>query len=184
MLDKNLTFGGVVFLSKYSNELKLKVVKYCIDEHHGYVDAAKHFGIASETTVLQWVRKYQKHGIEGLFKNLKSSYSGEFKINVVEYMHNNHLSLSETAFHFNLANHSVVRKWEYIYLEKGPQALYKEQRGKNIKIMSSKPRKNNPTKKTEKELIDEIEQLKMENEYLKKLNALVQERIKRENKKK
>ena len=36
----------------------------------------------------------------------------------------------------------------------------------------------------EKDLIAEVQQLRMENEYLKKLNALVQERIKRENKKK
>ena len=34
------------------------------------------------------------------------------------------------------------------------------------------------------DLLKEVQQLRMENEYLKKLNALVQERIKRENKKK
>ena len=28
MLDKNLTFGGVFFMSKYSNEFKLEVVQY------------------------------------------------------------------------------------------------------------------------------------------------------------
>ena len=28
MLDKNLTFGGVFFMSKYSNEFKLEVVDY------------------------------------------------------------------------------------------------------------------------------------------------------------
>ena len=36
----------------------------------------------------------------------------------------------------------------------------------------------------EEDLIAENQRLRMENEYLKKLNALVQERIKRENKKK
>ena len=35
-----------------------------------------------------------------------------------------------------------------------------------------------------KNLLKEVQRLRMENEYLKKLNALVQERIKRENKKK
>ena len=34
------------------------------------------------------------------------------------------------------------------------------------------------------DLLKEVQYLRMENEYLKKLNALVQERIKRENKKK
>ncbi len=50
--------------------------------------------------------------------------------------------------------------------------------------MSSKPRKKKLSEDSEKDLISEVQQLRMENEYLKKINALVQERIKRENKKK
>ena len=50
--------------------------------------------------------------------------------------------------------------------------------------MSSKPKKKNLNKEVEEDLIAENQRLRMENEYLKKLNALVQERIKREDKKK
>ncbi len=32
-------------------------------------------------------------------KQQKSSYSGEFKENVIEYMHSKHLSATETAMH-------------------------------------------------------------------------------------
>ncbi len=170
-------------MSKYSNEFKLEVAKYCVEEYHGYSNTAKHFNIPSETTVLLWVRKYKEKGAEGLLKNLKSSYSGNFKKNVVEYMHENHLSATETAIKFNLANHNVVLKWERIYYEKGPQALYEERRGRN-KNMSSKPKNKKLNKEVEEDLIAENQRLRMENEYLKKLNALVQERIKRENKKK
>ena len=46
--------------------------------------------------------------------------------------------------------------------------------------MSSKKNKKN----VNEDLLEEVQRLRMENEYLKKLNALVQERIKRENKKK
>lgn len=169
-------------MSKYSNEFKLKVIKYCIEEHHGYVDAAKHFNIPSDTTVLFWVRKYKENGDEDLLKNRKSSYSGEFKQNVVEYMHNNHLSATETAIKFNLANHTVALKWERIYYEKGPQGLYREQRGRPRKMSSKLPKKKNINEN--EDLLQEVQRLRMENEYLKKLNALVQERIKRENKKK
>lgn len=169
-------------MSKYSNELKLKVIKYCIDEHHAYRDAEKQFRINHEQ-IRKWIKKYQEHGVSGLLKNPKSSYSGEFKQTVVEYMHENHLSFSETAIHFNLAGSDRVAKWERIYYEEGPQRLFEERRGIN-KNMSLNSKKKKLSKKAEEDLVVENERLRMENEYLKKLNALVQERIKRENKRK
>lgn len=170
-------------MSKYTLEFKLKVVKYYIDEHHGFRETAKYFNIPSKENVQLWVRKYQEHGVLGLKKNQKSSYTGEFKQKVIEYMHTNQLSSTETAILFNLANPAIVLKWERIYYEEGPQALYEERRGRR-KNMSSKPEKKKLSKEIEEDLIAENQRLRMENEYLKKLNALVQERIKRENKKK
>ncbi len=169
-------------MRRYSNEFKLKVINY-YNEGHGFGTTANHFGISAKSTVLHWVRKYEEKGIEGLFKNKNSSYSGNFKQNVIEFMHNNHLSATETATYFNLGGHSVVLRWERIYYEKGPQALYEEKRGRS-KNMNSKPKKRKINKDIEEDLIEEVQRLRMENEYLKKLNALVQERIKRENKKK
>ena len=170
-------------MSKYSNELKLEIVKYCIEKFHSKYDAAKKFNIPSPTPIDNWIRKYKEHGVEGLIKQNKSSYSGEFKQSVIEYMHNNHLSATETAIHFRLGSVDRVLKWERIYYEEGPQGLYIEQRGRN-KNMSSKSRKKKISNENEEDLIEEVQRLRMENEYLKKLNALVQERIKRENKKK
>lgn len=169
-------------MSKYSSEFKLEVVKYYLENNVGYRATADHFGIAY-SPVMRWIRKYKENGCKGLMKNLKASYSGEFKQNVIEYMHENHLSCQETAFHFNLAGDYVVSKWERIYYEEGPQGLYIERRGRS-KNMSSKPKKKKLNKEVEEDLIAEVQHLRMENEYLKKLNALVQERIKRENKKK
>lgn len=170
-------------MSKYSNEFKLEVVKYCIEQYHGYADAAKYFNIPSDTTILQWVRRYKEKGVSGLLKNKNSSYSGDFKQNVIEYMHTNHLSATETAIKFNLANHNIVLKWERIYYEEGPQALYKERCGRN-KNMYSKPRKKKISKEVEEDLIEEVQRLRMENAYLKKLQALVQERTKPKQEKK
>ena len=167
-------------MSKYSSEFKLKVIKY-YEEGHGFLSTAKYFNIPAMSTVQKWIRKYQKQGEKGLIKNIQK-YNGEFKQYVVEYMHNNHLSCLETAIQFNLAGDYVVSKWERIYYEEGPQALYKERRGKS-KNMSSKPIKKKNVNEN-KDLLEEVQRLRMENEYLKKLNALVQERIKRENKKK
>ncbi len=170
-------------MSKYSNKFKLEVIKYYLNQHVGYKITAQHFGIPAFDTVKKWVKKYEKNGINGLLKNQRTSYSGEYKQNVIEYMHANHLSCQETAYHFNLGNTNIVVRWERIYYEKGPQALYEEQRGRRKK-MSSNPKKRKLDKQVEEDLIAENQRLRMENEYLKKLNALVQERIKQENKKK
>ena len=169
-------------MSKYSNEFKLEVVKYYLEGHHSRAGTARKFGMPSSTPLKEWIKKYQEHGPEGLIKQQKSSYSGEFKQNVVEYMHDNHLSATQTAIHFRLQT-PIVLKWERIYYEEGPQGLYKERRGRS-RNMESKPKKKKLDKQVEEYLIAENQRLKMENEYLKKLNALVQERIKRENKKK
>ncbi len=95
-------------------------------------------------------------------------------------MHENHLSLNETSAQFNLAGDYVVAKWERIYYEEGPQALFVERRGRR-KSMSSKLLKKKLSKEIEEDLISENQRLRMEVAYLKKLNALVQERVKREN---
>ncbi len=130
----------------------------------------------------RWVHLYEQHGAEGLFK-VSATYSGEFKIHVVEYMHEKQMSIIETANHFCIPNHSTVIKWERIYYEEGPEALLEERRGrKNMgKKNSSKPKKN---VNENEDLLAEVQRLRMENEYLKKLNALVLEREKSEQKKK
>ena len=163
-------------MGKYSSKLKLEVVNYYL-KGNGYEATAKHFGIPAFDTVRKWVKKYEEHGVKGLLKNQKTSYSGEFKQNVIEYMHTNHLSYQETAIHFNIAGAEVINRWERIYYEEGPQALYEERRGRN-KNMSSKPRKKKLSKENEEDLIEEVQRLRMENAYLKKLQALVQERTK------
>ena len=80
-----------------------------------------------------------------------------------------------------------VQRWERIYLEEGEAGFYIERRGRATKMDNPKigrPRKKQLDKQVEEDLIAENQRLRMENEYLKKLNALVQERIERERKKK
>lgn len=162
-------------MSKYSVEFKLEVVKYYEENRCGYETTAKHFNVGF-ACVQRWVNKYKVHGVKGLIKN-QQQYDGKFKQNVVEYMNNNHLSLQETAIHFNLAGYWIVSKWERIYYEEGPQGLYIDKRGRK-KNMSSKPEKKKLSKDVEEDLIAEVQILRMENAYLKKLQAIVQKRTK------
>ena len=60
-------------------------------------------------------------------------YTPEFKIMVVETMHNEKLSYKEAARQFDVSFDTVVAKWERIYLEEGPEGLYIERRGRKSK---------------------------------------------------
>ncbi len=167
---------------KYSDEFRLKAVQmYLSGRHGGFKTIAKELGI-DHSDLRRWVHLYDQHGVEGLTK-VSGTYSGEFKIHVVEYMHRNQMSLKEAANYFCLPNHCTLSKWEQIYYEEGREALLEERRGRNKMGRKTPP---NPKKNTNEneELLAEVRRLRMENEYLKKLNALVLEREKPEQKKK
>ena len=63
-------------------------------------------------------------------KKKQKTYSGEFKIEVVETMRKENLSYKETVRHFGLRSDKQVRMWERIYLEEGKEALLLERRGR------------------------------------------------------
>jgi len=103
-------------------------------------------------------------------------YSGEFKIEVVEYMQKHGLSTRSAAKHFGIKSESQPRNWERIYLEDGKAAFFEERRGGTGGATKGRPRQLGA--KVEEDLIAEVQRLRMENEYLKKLNALVREKEK------
>ena len=102
-------------------------------------------------------------------KNKK--YSAEFKISVIMDIREHQLGLREAERKYNV-QHSVILKWERIYLEEGAEGLMKERRGKN-KTSGKRGRPPKLDKKVEEDLIAENQRLRMEIEYLKKLSALV-----------
>lgn len=103
-------------------------------------------------------------------------YTPEFKIKVVETMHQEKLSHLETERMFELPHNSAAN-WERIYLEEGKEGLYIERRGRKSTGRPAKIKKE-----VEEDLIAEVQRLRAENAYLKKLNALVSERVRQEKK--
>lgn len=165
-------------MAKYSYEEKLEAVIRVIEDGMSCKASARILGTAEEH-LRRWVMRYRQFGSDGLLLK-HGSYDGNFKVSVIEYMHENHLSLAQTAAKFGIPQDNTVGKWERIYYEEGPQGLYQDHRGRKSKMSSDKP-KRKLNQQTEEDLIAEVQRLRMENEYLKKLQALVQERIAREN---
>jgi transposase len=163
-------------MSKFSLETKLKAVKAVLERGLSAGAVAKSLP-TTKVVIQRWVARYEKFGIEGL--SMKSgTYTGDFKVRVVEYIQENGLSLFQGAAHFGIPSDSTVGKWERIYLEDGPEALYRDNRGRKAKVKKDKDNKPNINSSAGEDLIAEIQRLRMENEYLKKLNALVQAREK------
>ena len=118
----------------------------------------------------------------------RKTYSPEFKITVILDMREHHLGYAETMRKYfperESKNISMLLRWERVYLEEGAEGLMKERRGKASS--ADGVRKGRPPKldkKTEEDLIAENQWLRMEIEYLKKLDALVQKRLQEEGKK-
>ena len=103
----------------------------------------------------------------------RKKYTGEFKQMVVETMQKDGMSYKETARQFGVLGHEMIQKWERIYLEEGPEGLYIERRGRSSKGGGRPPKQLKP--EVEEDLIAELQRLRAENAYLKKLKALVLE---------
>jgi len=164
---------------KYSFEIKLAVVKYVLDEHHTHKEAAEKYYI-NTTSVEKWVNLYRCHGSEGLVSrnrwNRQQCFTGEFKLRVLEYMGINHLSYTQAAAVFCI-DVVTVSKWDKLYRENGVQALFGKGIVMDTKVHSKKTKKE-PATLEMKQLQEENLRLRMENEYLKKLKALIQEKEK------
>ncbi len=121
----------------------------------------------------------------------QKKYSAEFKICVIMDMREHHLGYRETVRkYWDISKgqehnyHKQVQAWERIFLEEGAEGLMKERRGRASSADGT--RKGRPPKldkKVEEDLIAENQRLRMEIEYLKKLDALVQKREQEEAKK-
>ena len=107
------------------------------------------------------------------------AYLGKFKQTVIEDIRKNHLSYAEAMRKYSIGGKMTIQKWERIYLEQGPQGLSVERRGH-----ASTGRPPKLDQKVEEDLISEVQRLRAENDYLKKLKALVLEEGRRNKRRK
>jgi len=167
---QNQQKGCSFSMDKYHEERRMKAV-LAVEAGMSIVEAAKQYQIGEGALKIS-VRQYRAHGEEG-FHTHAYNWTAERKYQVLKYKQKNHLSAKETGIKFRVSN-SAIRQWEKRYQEKGIMGLEDKKKGRRPKA----PKSQSP--KTREELLERIQYLEAENEYLKKLNALVAEREKRE----
>jgi transposase len=159
-------------MSKFSREEKIEA-KAAVQAGESKSSVAERLGMSKEV-LNRSLRLLEIHGENGL-KSHAYNWTSEQKYQVLKYMQENHMSCRDVSIQLGISGSSTVWQWEQKYLENGIEGLKDKKKGRKPRTVKPKPPKTR-----EEELLERIEYLEIEVEYLKKLNALVAEREKRE----
>jgi transposase len=162
-------------MSRHTAQFKRSVVKDLLSGKGGSSrDVAYRHGI-DHGTVRRWAAAWQERG-EDAFRKKYSRYDARFKLKVLRAMLSKDLSGRQAAALFDIRNPAVIGIWKRQYDSGGIEALQPRPRGRPVKPpKSSVPSDSTKSdeSRTKEELLEELNYLRMENAYLKKLDALI-----------
>ena len=158
---------------KHPYSVRLAAVQHYLSGKATLAETARHFHVG-ESPLIRWVRAFRNQGEAGLTHRLTRHYSPEFKLRVVRYVLDNRCSSADASAHFAIPNETVIQNWLRKYRSGGSVALVNRRSGPAMK--TNKPDEDKSfSDMTHKELLRELEYLRAENAYLKKLKALREE---------
>jgi transposase len=167
-------------MTNYPLETKLAAVNDYLNGVESIRSIAKKYNV-SKTMLHRWISKYQYHGVDA-FQEPYTNYSIEFKMDVLNYMNEMRASIEEATAVYNVSSAGLVWKWKHLVETQGIDAL--KPKIKERSPMKKTSKNNQSVEGSIEALQAELEQLRMENAYLKKLQALIQEKKKSQNKSK
>ena len=167
---------------KYSKEFKLECVQRY--KNGDYIEDPpgvkhKHF----HKLILEWNRVYDSLGEVGL-EHGRPTLDINKRVELINRVEAGE-SYCSVALSLGIKADQLI-KWHKIYQEKGIDGLKLLKRGRKPSMAKTNKEvaKKDPKDMTREELIEALEMATIENEYLKKLSALVQKRKAQEQKKK
>ncbi|GAB6092966.1 helix-turn-helix domain-containing protein [Furfurilactobacillus curtus] len=168
-------------MTKYNYEFKAKIVAEYL-AGAGSTTLAHKYQIPKCGTILEWVKKFQAYGVEGLeIKHVQRVYSSRFKQQVLNWMKQHQTSYAVTALHFNIPSDTTILSWQTRFEQFGIEGLSTQKRGRPVMKKHKRPTKApNDDSDALKKLREENLMLRIENAYLKKLDALDREEETRE----
>ncbi|MCM3764924.1 IS3 family transposase [Neobacillus niacini] len=155
-------------MSKFNIEEKIEAVNRYQQGAEGVKSIAKSIGV-HHSVLLNWIKQYENHWVDAFIKPY-TTYSTEFKLDVLNYIKETGTSIRETAAIFNIATHSTIQKWQKSFESHGIDGLKPTQKGRSS--MKKETNKSQPAEGSEEALRAEIERLRMENAYFKKVESL------------
>ena len=163
-------------MSKYTKELKHAVIKDYESLKIGARVLSRKYDVP-RYHIERWIYGYQSHGLD-YFEKRTQVYTIEFKLSVLQYMQDHHITPKRAAAFFAIPAFTSVMQWQRLYNSGGAEALVSKPRGRpRMSKSTPKSKEDKPPKEmTPEELQEEILNLRAERDYLKKLQALIQEK--------
>ncbi len=163
---------------KYSVKQKEAIVRSILSGRASITSSAKDLG-CMRSAIRRWIEQYTRYGVNG-FKLRNGRYDGTFKLQVVRYYLEKGVSLNQTASYFKIPNEGIISTWIRAYERLGAEGLSNKPRGRKKLPMTKKIKKKDtlpidPASQKLAEMQKELDYLRAENAFLKKLRALVQQ---------
>lgn len=172
---KNQLFGGAFFMyRKHTFEEKLLAVQRYLNGEGSSKEIGRDLGLDHHDVIIYSLR-YKRLGEDGLRRQPYVIATYEQKLDILRQYKENCISLDELSAQTGFGR-STLLKWLRISREKGYEALADvKQRGRPPKNMRKQSKPTESLTEIEK-LQAELRYLKAENDLLKKVKALVEQR--------
>jgi transposase len=168
-------------MAKLTREQKIEIYNRKMNgETHS--NLSEIYGI-NRSVIKYLVRLIDLHGSIILRNDSNRYYSPDFKLVSINRVLVNHESVNSVALDIGLSSAGMLRNWIRKYKENGYNVIEKKQGRPSM----TKPKISKNQKLTSEEEIKELKKrlqyVEAENEYLKKLKVIVDQRVEREKKK-
>jgi transposase len=166
-------------MAKYDKKFRLVIVKRFLTGGMGAKRLGVEYGLA-HAMIHRWVASYRIHGEAGLEPKY-GVYDAAFRLRVLRRKWREDLSCNQAAAIFGIRSPASIGQWERQYHAGGVGALAPRARGRPKAMAKPTPPPSKPAEavvpdeaRAPKDLLRELEYLRAENAYLKKLDALIQ----------
>ncbi|MCP1121692.1 IS3 family transposase, partial [Robbsia andropogonis] len=167
-------------MGKYTDQQKVAVAQDYCSGTAGLRAVAQRHGV-NVSSLRKWAAAFRENGAAGVHTKKRETYSAEFKLSVVLRKRAEQLSERQAAAVFDIRNFNIIRVWERAYDEGGKGALEPYNPGMQKKKSAivagvEKAKMQSDAARSKEDLLAELNQLRMENAYLKKGRCLGSEK--------